>query len=123
MPSARYDEVWARRAGGQDPSEDAVRTHLATLLASKTFPATARGRELLAYVIEQALAGHGDQLKAYNLAVSVLGRDVDFDPQGDPIVRIEVGRLRRDLEHYYLTDGSDRPAPDHHPQGPLRAGV
>ena len=32
-----------------------------------------------------------------------------FDPQNDPIVRIEVGRLRRDLEHYYLTDGRDDP--------------
>ena len=32
-----------------------------------------------------------------------------FDPQDDPIVRIEVGRLRRDLDHYYLTDGRDDP--------------
>lgn len=109
MPSESNDEVWARRKDGQDPPEDAVRAHLATLLASKAFPATARGRELLAYVVEQALTGRSDRLKAYNLAVSVLGRDAGFDPQADPIVRIEVGRLRRDLEHYYLTDGRADP--------------
>ena len=47
--------------------------------------------------------------KAYDLAVSVLGRDAGFDAQVDPIVRVEVGRLRRDLDHYYLTDGRAEP--------------
>jgi len=28
-----------------------------------------------------------------------------FDPQTDPIVRIEAGHLRRALERYYLTSG------------------
>ena len=78
-------------------------------MASGAFPASARRRKLLEYVVEQTLAGRGDRLKAYDLAVCVLGRDAGFDPQGDPIVRIEASRLRRDLEHYYLTDGRDDP--------------
>ena len=32
-----------------------------------------------------------------------------FDAQVDPIVRVEVGRLRRELDHYYLTDGRAEP--------------
>jgi hypothetical protein len=95
-------EAQARQQRSQMPPAGEVRAHLARLLASGAFPATARGRELLGYVVEQMLAGRGEQLKAYNLAVSVLGRDSDFDAQSDPIVRIEMRRLRRDLEHYYL---------------------
>ena len=37
------------------------------------------------------------------------GRDERFDAQNDPIVRIEVGRLRRDLERYYEVAGRDDP--------------
>ncbi|TJV90854.1 MAG: hypothetical protein E5X52_34795, partial [Mesorhizobium sp.] len=41
--------------------------------------------------------------------VEVFGRDMSFDPQTDPIVRIEAGHLRRGLERYYLTAGHDDP--------------
>jgi hypothetical protein len=86
-----------------------VGAYLARLLANPAFPASARRRKLLAYMVEQSLAGRASRLKAYDLALSVLGRDERFDPQTDPIVRIEVGRLRRDLEHYYVA--ADRADP------------
>ena len=41
--------------------------------------------------------------------MEVFGRDESFDPQNDPVVRIEAGRLRRALEHYYLLSGKDDP--------------
>ena len=91
------------------PSADNVRATWHGCSASRAFPASARRRRLLEYVVEQTLADRADRLKAYDLAVAVLGRDERFDPQNDPIVRIEVGRLRRDLDHYYLTDGRDDP--------------
>ena len=94
---------------GAGPSPEDIRAHLAQLLGTAAFPASDRRRRLLAYVVEQTLAGHGDRLKAFDLAVAVLGRNAGFDPQHDPIVRVEVRRLRRDLEHYYLTDGRDDP--------------
>ena len=74
-------------------------------------------------MVEQTLAGRGDRLKAYDLAVAVLGRDDGFDPQNDPIVRIEFARLRRDLEHYYLTDGRDDPIRITIPKGHYVPGV
>ena len=95
--------------GSPRPSAEDVRAHVARLLASRAFPASGRPAKLLGYLVEQTLAGRGDRVKAYDLAVSVLGRDASFDPQVDPIVRVEVGRLRRELDHYYLTDG--RPSP------------
>jgi TolB-like protein/Tfp pilus assembly protein PilF len=91
------------------PSREEVRAYLARLLGSAAFPASARRRNLLAYVVERTLAGQADRLKSFDLAIAVLGRDERFDAQNDPIVRIEVGRLRRDLDHYYLTDGRDDP--------------
>ncbi|TIS73609.1 MAG: hypothetical protein E5W94_27415, partial [Mesorhizobium sp.] len=39
----------------------------------------------------------------------MFGRDMSFDPQTDPIVRIEAGHLRRGLERYYLTVGQADP--------------
>ncbi|MFL5337591.1 MAG: tetratricopeptide repeat protein [Geminicoccaceae bacterium] len=86
-------------------SADDVRAQLARLLESAGFAASPRRRRLLAYIVEQTLAGHGGRLKAFDLAIAVLGRDERFDAQNDPIVRIEVGRLRRDLDHYYESTG------------------
>lgn len=52
------------------------------------------------------MAGRADRLKGYCIAVQVFGRDVSFDAQTDPLVRIEARRLRQSLERYYLTAGS-----------------
>lgn len=98
------------KAGGAvQPSPEEIRAYLARLLDRAEFRASARRRQMLAYVVEQTLAGRAGQLKAYDIALTVLGRDDGFDPQNDPIVRIEFGRLRRDLEQYYATDGRDDP--------------
>ena len=91
------------------PQADDVRVQLARLLASNAFPASPRRRRLLEYVVEQTLTGHGDRLKAYELAVAVLERNANFNSQGDPIVRVEMAQLRRDLEHYYLAEGRAEP--------------
>ena len=89
----------------QTASADAVRAELQRILASPHFDASERNRNFLAYVVEEALAGRAERIKAYAIATAVFGRDEGFDPQLDSIVRIEAGRLRRSLERYYLTDG------------------
>jgi hypothetical protein len=60
-------------------------------------------------VVEQQLAGQGSRIKAYTIAADALGRDANFDPQNDPIVRVEAGRLRRALDHYYTNGGCNDP--------------
>ncbi|MDQ6437210.1 hypothetical protein RB623_24415 [Mesorhizobium sp. LHD-90] len=78
-------------------------------MKSADFDATARGRRFLGHVVEETLSGRGGRIKAYSIAVEVFGRDASFDPQTDPIVRIEAGHLRRSLERYYLTAGRSDP--------------
>lgn len=84
---------------------DAVRAELHRVLNSSQFDASERNRRFLAYVIEETLAGRAGRIKAYNIATEVFGRDVNFDPQLDPVVRMEARRLRRSLERFYLIDG------------------
>lgn len=85
------------------------RAQLALILNSQDFDATGREHRFLSYVVDEALAGRGDRIKAYSIAVEVFGRSQSFDPQSDPIVRIEAGHLRRALERYYLTSGRADP--------------
>jgi adenylate cyclase len=87
------------------PSDQEVRASLETLLNSKAFNASSRNRRFLAYVVDETLANRGDRIKAYSIAITAFDRADDFDPITDPIVRIEAARLRRSLEHYYLTAG------------------
>src|SRR3954465_8161582 len=107
-PEQPMTKQW-RHENDAGPSYDAVRPYLARLLGSAAFKATPQRRKLLKYSVEHSLAGRHDRLKAFELGVVVLGRNDRFDPQTDPIVRIEMGRLRRELEHYYQTAGHDDP--------------
>src|SRR5919107_1795463 len=87
------------------PAAEDVRAQLEILLASPDLDAPARARRFLRYVVEETLAGRADRIKAYAIGTEVFERNADFDAQGDPVVRIEAGRLRRALERYYLSDG------------------
>lgn len=94
-----------------------VEDELARVLGSVDFNASERNRNFLRHVIEETLAGRSGRIKAYSIATSVFGRDERFDPQHDAIVRIEANRLRRALEHYYLTGGRDDPLRIEIPRG------
>ena len=76
-----------------------------------------RLKSFLRFVVEETLAGRADRLKAYTIALEVLGRDESFDPQNDPVVRMEAGKLRRRLERYYLGAGRDDPVRIEIPKG------
>ena len=86
---------------------DAVREHLERVLRAEKFEASERNRRFLRHVVEEALAGRANRIKAYSIATVALGRGEDFDPQIDPIVRIEAHRLRRALAYYYMTAGKE----------------
>ncbi|MER8900792.1 hypothetical protein [Mesorhizobium sp. M0772] len=98
-------EVGMSSTEDQQISPDACRAQLALILNSADFDATSREKRFLSHVVEETLSGRGDRIKAYSIAVEVFGRSESFDPQTDPIVRVEAGHLRRALEHYYLTSG------------------
>ena len=91
------------------PSSEAIRAQLARILESAKFRASDKQRKFLRFVVNETLEGRSSQLKGYTIAVDVYKRTESFDPQVDPIVRVEAGRLRRALEHYYLTAGKNDP--------------
>lgn len=82
--------------------EHAVREHLEHVLHSSHFDGSARSRDFLRFVVDEALSGRGAKLCQGAIAVAVFGRRGDFDAVVDPIVRVQAGRLRRSLERYYL---------------------
>ncbi|KPK21627.1 MAG: hypothetical protein AMK69_21430 [Nitrospira bacterium SG8_3] len=96
-------------AADKKPTVKAIKAQLERILQSAEFRASDKQRNFLSFVINETLEGRASQIKGYNIAVSVYGRTESLDPQGDPIVRVEAGRLRRALEHYYLTAGKSDP--------------
>lgn len=93
-------------ASGGTPSQEEVLQQLERILSSPEFRLPERAGRFLDFVVNETLAGRREYLKAFTIAQAVFGRDANFDAQQDPCVRIEAGRLRRELEHYYLTAGS-----------------
>ncbi len=57
-----------------------------------------RQHDLLAYLLKQSAKGESDKVSAYSVAVDVFGRDSNFNPQTDSIVRTEMYRLRRNMK-------------------------
>jgi len=99
------------------PSPEDIIAQLGRILASPEFKAPERAHKFLRYVVEEAVAGRSERIKAFAIAVEVFGRDANFDAQNDPVVRIEAGRLRRALERYYLVAGQDDPVRIDIPKG------
>lgn len=79
----------------------AVTAQLERILNSADFNASGRLKNFLRFVVMETLKGNAGQIKAYTIAVTVFGRTQNFDPQTDPVVRIEAGKLRSKLEHFY----------------------
>ncbi|MGH6743375.1 hypothetical protein [Novosphingobium sp.] len=92
-----------------EPSADEYRDALSRVVAAATFRSSPKLAELLSYLVEQKLAGHGDRLKGYPIALDVFGRDEDFDASSDSIVRVQMTRLRRALGEYYAGEGAGDP--------------
>jgi tetratricopeptide (TPR) repeat protein len=95
----------------------AIREQLDRILHSGPFVQSQRRQRFLEYVVHETLAGRGERLKGYSVALEVFDRPETFDPVADPIVRIEAGRLREKLRHYYDTDGISDPIRIELPRG------
>ncbi len=67
-------------------------------------------------------SGNEAGIKAYAIAVDVFGRPQSFDPQSDPIVRVQARRLRAALEEYYAGEGRTNAVRFYLPRGTLHPG-
>jgi adenylate cyclase len=88
-----------------EPSADEIRAELGRVLASDGFANAERMSKFLGYVVERSLAGEGEQIKEYAIGIDVFGRDANYDPRLDSIVRVEARRLRSKVEEYYAGPG------------------
>lgn len=84
----------------------AERIELDAVLASGLLGRTNNLVRLLSFVCEKYFEGKIDEIKEYSIAVEALGRPDDFDPQVDTIVRVTAHALRKRLEDYYRTAGT-----------------
>ncbi len=87
--------------------EETVRGQVARIIQSSQFNASEKQKRFLQFIVDEVLEGRAAQLKAYTVAIAVYDRPSTFDPQTDPIVRVEAGRLRRALKNYYLSSDKE----------------
>lgn len=131
VPRGGYDPLFIRQENTSASSSTSLvpttgdlaadaRAALQRLLESPDFPATERNRRFLAFIVEQELDGQGAEVSAYSVGTRIFGRKEGFDPNHDPIVRIEATKLRRDLETYYLKSGASDPIRIGVPKGAYR---
>ena len=88
------------------PSPQEVRATIDRMMLSDEFARSPQLAAFLRFVVEAVLHGKSDRIKGYTIGVEVLRRDPSFDPQADPIVRVEATRLRRTIERYYAGPGA-----------------
>jgi TolB-like protein len=84
-----------------------VRAALLQLLASEQFSRAGRMRRLIRFLVEQELAGAVGDTGEYTIGIQVFDRDArSYTTCEDPIVRVQVGRLRARLQAYYTGGGA-----------------
>jgi len=93
-------------AGVQPESAQAA---LEKVLASPHFSNSRRLSEFLRCSGSRAIAGEAAGLDELLIARQIYGRDPDYDPRVDSIVRVEANRLRAKLRAYYEAEGGRDP--------------
>src|ERR1035441_1644146 len=81
-----------------------IREQLDRILASKAFRQVDRLQRFLSFIVNETLAGPGDNLKEFLIGVEVFGKESSFDPRMDPIVRVQARRPRPPLTRYYRSE-------------------
>jgi len=99
------------------PSPERVRAALDELLGWPGLSRSPQLADLLRYVVDKTLSGDAGAIKAYSIAVDVLRRPPSFDPQADPIVRVQARRLRALLEQFYGSGAARADVQIHLPVG------
>lgn len=84
-----------------------IRSQLEMILQSEAFLRSKRMQKFLSFTVNSALRGLSNLLKEGSIARNVFDRGESFNPCLDPIVRVEVGRLRSKLRQYYLEEGKN----------------
>jgi hypothetical protein len=92
------------------PKPSEARYQLDRICLSKTFANSPQLREILSFLVEHDLTNAANDLTAKCIRENVLDGIYPSD-ESDPTatVRVQVGRLRRMLDAYYMNEGKDAP--------------
>jgi TolB-like protein len=90
-------------------SDDAILDQLHRIFQHPDFHKSEILKKFLSYVVQETITGNTNCLKEYTIAVKVLDKPSNFNPQKNCLVRIHAGRLRLALSHYYNELGFDDP--------------
>ena len=74
--------------------------------SSRTMSGCNRLVQLLKFIVAATLKGEAIYLKETTIGVAVFGRNPDYDPKVDTIVRSQAWRLRAKLRKYYAYEGA-----------------
>jgi len=86
---------------------DRIRHAVSTLLRDPSFARAPRMSQLLSFLIEKKLAGRESDISEFNIGLEVFRRNKrDYDTCFDPVVRVQVGRLRHRLVGYHTVAGT-----------------
>ncbi|MCW5626603.1 MAG: hypothetical protein KIT73_17950 [Burkholderiales bacterium] len=107
----------ASESGALPPAPRVVRQQLERLLNSHELQALPRLRDLLSFLVEETLEGRAGRLDANTVGVEVFRREATFDASTDPSVDQQTERLRKALEHFYLSEGLGSPVRIELPRG------
>src|SRR6267142_1860967 len=97
----------AASRGGRMTDRAQQHAQLEKLLASHALHGSESLCKLLQYLANHSLDHPGVSPKEYQIAKEVFGRQQDFDPHVDSMVRVQAGRLRTKLAEYYASEGTD----------------
>ena len=79
-----------------------IRNELERLLASDFLRRSPSHLRLLRYLVERRLANDDGALREMSIGIEVFNRNPStYDPKSDPIVRVNVSRLRERLVKHY----------------------
>lgn len=87
------------------PSRAEVHAQLDRLLRAPAIRRSPNSSRLLRFLVAQAVDHAGSDISQYTLAFEVLGLDKSFDADRNPIVRMQVARVRRALANHYAGPG------------------
>jgi hypothetical protein len=82
-------------------------SELKRVLDSRYFAKAPKRRRFLEFTSGQVFLGEDSKLNEYLIGVEVYDRGEDFNPQQDPIVRVQAHEIRRVLKNYYQEEGKN----------------
>ena len=91
------------------PTAEEIRSVVEHIVAGPGFRRSPQLVAFLRFLVESVLCGRSEHIKSYTIGVEALKRGERFDPQADPIVRVEAARLRKALASNFAGEGAGLP--------------